>query len=64
MIKAFLKAQWAARVSLFTLGRSAPRRAIENCLRAGGGMKQVDGDVADSHARTNSSSRLPVLYTP
>lgn len=36
--------------AVFTLGRSALRQEIENCLWAGGGMKQVEGDVADWHA--------------
>lgn len=36
--------------ALFTLGGSALQQQIENCLRAGGLTKQVEGDVADRHA--------------
>lgn len=35
--------------AVFTMGRSALQQEIENCLWAGGEMKQVEGDVADRH---------------
>lgn len=44
--------------AVFTLGRSAQRQEIENCLWAGGGMKQVEGDVADGRALTTPTHAL------
>lgn len=35
--------------AVFTLCRSALQQEIENCLWAGGGMKQVEGDVPNGH---------------
>lgn len=35
------------------------QQEIENCLWAGGGMKQVEGDVAAGHAVNNSTARAP-----
>lgn len=64
MIKGFLKVLEGGACAVFTVDRSAQHQEIENCLWAGGGMKQVEGDGADRHALITPPHRLNSFPSP
>lgn len=56
--QSLLKGSVGGARAVFTVSSSALQQEIENCLRSGGWMKQVEGDVADRRALITPPHRL------